>query len=272
LLKLSLESSMAARDLFIEAIRMDPTFARAHAGLANYYVHAHNYFNVETDAHMKAVVAAKRAIELDPNLAEAHVALGYTLSAEERFDEAEREFQKALEANPGLFEAHYYRGRAFYVRGDMERAVESFQHATSLDPNDFQTWALLASIHAGAGRADLAELCARPAVERAMKHLEANPSNSRAAYLAAGCSLQIGEVDQALELTDRSIAATPDDPGVYYNAACLYAQINRIGEALDGLARAVELGFSQKNWIENDPDLASLRKHPRYHEILDRIS
>ena len=72
---------------------------------------AHLYYSTELGGLLqKAMVAAQKAIKLDPDLAEAHAALGYAMSAEERYDDAERAFERALEINSGLFEAHYHHG------------------------------------------------------------------------------------------------------------------------------------------------------------------
>lgn len=268
LLGLTESNVLAARDWFVQAIAKDPEYARAHAGLAAFYVMAHMYFNTGPGMLEKAAAAAKRAIELDPNLAEAHVALGYSASAEERYDDAEGAFAEALRLNPGLYEAHYYRGRSYYAKGDLDQAVKSFERAAAADPTDFQAWGLLSSVHDGAGRRELAELAALHTVERCKQALARQPENARAAYMCGGSLLTLGRSDEAIQYVDRAVVIAPNDPGVAYNVACLNARIGRIDTALDALEQAVKNGFSQKVWIENDPDLVSLRDHPRYKALV----
>lgn len=261
----------AARDFFEQAIAKDPGYARAHAGLANFYVMSHMYFNTEPGFLEKGIASAERAIELDPQLAEAHVALGYTLAAQNRYDDAHREFDRALELNPGLYEAHYYRARTCFAQGDMDNAVRSFERAAAVDPTDFQAWAILTSIHQGAGRSDLTHLAALNAVERCKRHMEQNPDDPRAAYHRAAGLMELGRKDEAEEWIEHAVSVAPDDPGVQYNVACFYARLGQPDRALDGLERALEVGFTQKEWIEKDPDLDDLRDHPRYKEILTRL-
>jgi Flp pilus assembly protein TadD len=78
-------------------------------------------------------------------------------------------------------------------------------------------------------------------------------------------------VDKGLEWGDRALALDPDDAGVLYNVACLNAVGGKPEQALDLLEHAVQNGFGHKEWIEHDPDLASLRTNPRYQALLNRL-
>ena len=69
----------------------------------------------------------------------------------------------------------------------------------------------------------------------------------------------------------RALALDPDDAGVLYNVACLNGVAGRAEIALNHLERAVQNGFGHREWIEHDPDLESLRSHPRYQALLSRL-
>jgi adenylate cyclase len=153
----------------------------------------------------------------------------------------------------------------------MEQAVKSLERAAVVDPNDFQAWALLASILFGTGKDEVGALAATNAVERAKAHLKHNPGNARAAYLCSGCLHELGRTDEALEYMSLAAKASPRDPGVHYNRACLFARMGRHDEAVDALNQAIDNGFGQKAWIENDPDLDSIRNHERYTGTLERL-
>ena len=68
-----------------------------------------------------------------------------------------------------------------------------------------------------------------------------------------------------------AVAADPHDPSTLYNVACLYSSAGRKTEALDYLKRALDAGFAQREWIENDSDLDPLRQEPRFKALLDRL-
>jgi len=115
-----------------DAILLDPSFAPAYAHLAV----AKNRVELPLWPDMETIdAAARRAIELDPNLAQAHLALAENLfNAHLDWEQAGREYQKALALDPG--NAKTYRGYAFYLTslGRHDEAIASFSRARKLDP------------------------------------------------------------------------------------------------------------------------------------------
>ncbi len=69
----------------------------------------------------------------------------------------------------------------------------------------------------------------------------------------------------------RALAIDPDDVSVLYNAACVYARLGKSEEAIDSMERAVKNGFAHREWIEQDPDLNSVRDDPRFQALLGRV-
>src|SRR6185437_12354765 len=101
-----------APEMFRNAIALDPDYAQAHAGLADSLAQLLIWRILQPqDVLDEALAAAKRALELAPELAEAHVARANTLSLAGEDADAVAAFERALELNPGLYEAHYYFGR-----------------------------------------------------------------------------------------------------------------------------------------------------------------
>ncbi len=80
-----------------------------------------------------------------------------------------------------------------------------------------------------------------------------------------------GSGPAGLEWAERALEIDPQDAGVRYNVACLYALEDQADEAIKCLERAVDAGFGNRDWIEQDPDLDSLREHPRFQRLLDRV-
>jgi TolB-like protein/tetratricopeptide (TPR) repeat protein len=131
------ETDQRAVEIFEEVVREDPDSALAYAGLAIGYSNlAHSPIPVE-NAYPKAKTAADFALQLDPELAEAHLAVGmYRSMYEWDFEGAEEAFNRAIELNPSLTMAHYQLAWIYELRGpDWEdRALASGERAVELDP------------------------------------------------------------------------------------------------------------------------------------------
>ena len=82
----------------------------------------------------------------------------------------------------------------------------------------------------------------------------------------------LGQKDASRSLLERAIALRPDDPQTHYNAACTAMLSGDHDVALDLLERAVTLGWSNARWLMNDNDLAPLHDHPRFKQLLARLT
>ena len=258
-----------ALQMFTRAIEIDPDFAAAHAGMADLSSYARMYYGgSETDLE-RADEASRRALELAPELAEAHASRGLALSLQDRHEEAEKAFETAVRLDPQLFEAHYFYGRTCWQQGKLDEAARHFEQAMKVRPEDFQAPCLLGSIYNGLGQPDKHRECMRRGYEIIEKHLELNPDDARALYLGSGCLIVLGETERGLEWASRAVAIDPADTGVLYNVACAYSDAGRVEEAIDYLEKAIAAGFNQKEWIVNDGDLDPLREHPRYRALIE---
>jgi hypothetical protein len=72
-------------------------------------------------------------------------------------------------------------------------------------------------------------------------------------------------------MEDRALAMAPEEASVLYNVACSYALLEETGKALDCLEKALDQGFCHKGWLQNDPDLTSLRDHPRFQCMMQEF-
>ncbi len=68
------------------------------------------------------------------------------------------------------------------------------------------------------------------------------------------------------------MAADPEEAAVLYNVSCAYALFGETDKSIDCLEKAFGLGFGHKEWIENDPDFASVRRNPRFQALMQRLS
>jgi serine/threonine protein kinase/Flp pilus assembly protein TadD len=261
-----------ALQMFNRAIEIDPGFAMAYAGKADTTAYAYMYFGKnEVDLEM-ADDASMKALELAPDLAEAHTSRGSALSLQERYKEAEEAFETAIQLDPKLFEAHYFYGRCCWQQSKLHEAAEHFQRASEVRPEDFQSVCLLGSVFSSLGESEKVSDCHHRAIGLIEKHLELNPDDARALYLGAGALIGVGETEKGLGWAARAVEIDPNDTGILYNVACTYSLAGRIEEAIDYLEKAVVEGFAQKEWIVNDGDLAPLRSHSRYLKLINSMS
>ena len=257
-----------ARQMFHQAIKLDSEFALAWAGYADCHSFLVMYVDPQGSYREEASKASKRALELNPDLAEAHASRGLACLVCEEFEGAEEEFKIALELNPCLFEAYYYYARTRFHRGDMKMAAELFKKAAEVDPTDYQSRCLRVQILRGMGRLDDAIKEAQESVGVVERHLKWNPDDARAYHLGAGPLVQLGNTDRAKRWLHRAIEIAPDDSVVLYNVACNLATLGEEDKALDYLERAAEHGTISSAWMRNDEDLLSLRGHSRYTVLL----
>ncbi len=190
------------------------------------------------------------------------------MSLVNRDDEAEKEFETAIRLNPRLFEACFFYARICYVQGKLEKTVRLYEQACLANPEDYQAPCLMAVVFRELNREKDAESAARRGFEIAKRHLELNPDDARAFYLGAGALLQIGEREKSLEWAKRASSLGPEDVGVLYNTACLLSNLGKTEEAIDYLEKAIENGYSMKEWIEKDSDFDPIRNHPRFQACL----
>jgi serine/threonine protein kinase/Flp pilus assembly protein TadD len=260
-----------ARRMFARAIEIDPGYARAYAGIADCSSMLYHYWDA-SDANLEqADSASRKALALAPDLAEAHAARGLALSLSKQYREAEGEFEAAIRLDPKLFEGHYYFALARFQEGDLADAAVRFAQASSVRPEDYQAPSLGALCLTGLGREADAVAAHQRSVQIIQRHVELNPEDARAWYLGAGSWAHLGQRERALEWGDRAVTLDPTDAGVLYNVACINGVLGRQERALDILEQAVQSGFGHREWIEHDPDLESLRGHPRYQALLGRL-
>ncbi len=80
-----------------------------------------------------------------------------------------------------------------------------------------------------------------------------------------------GKYDAGLQVDEQLSKLRPEDPMVLYNLACSYALTKRCEQAVSTLIRAIDRGYDDFKWLQEDPDLASLREHPLYEKVLARL-
>lgn len=260
-----------ARVFYQRALAQDPGYAPAWAGLATLHALLYEWWG-SNDADLREADRASRvAMELAPELADAHLARGFALSIQRRYEEAKPRFEAAARINPNLFDAYYYYGRAAFAAGDFEKSIELWARAAAVRPEDFESPTLQAQAMRRLGRVEESRAINREAVRRAERLLELDPDNARVLSFGAGALQADGQIEKALEWGQRAEQLYPDDMGVVINAACVHARGGQTQKALDLLERIFSKGWGKKDWIENDADYDSLRTEPRFIAMMARL-
>jgi pentatricopeptide repeat protein len=126
---------------FEDALKKDPTFAPAYVGLANASSALGTVFigDPPEETRPKVISAARKALELDPSIAEAHVLLAGTEQEQWQWAEAEAEYRRALELNPSDAAAHNGLAQWLLCMGRTEEALAWAQRGRELDPLSFSS-------------------------------------------------------------------------------------------------------------------------------------
>jgi serine/threonine protein kinase len=296
----SQDSLRRAREHFERAIELDPSYALAYAGLGDAFgAMAYYGFVPPADGFPRAAAAARRAVEREPGLADAHVPLGIErLFWGWDWEEAERELLTALRLNPKLALAHSVYGLVLGTCGRHEEAMEHALYGRELDPLSLFTNAGVSWMHHFAGRpAD--------AVREALKTREIVPGFEEAGNVLISSYEMLGEYEKAAQLISEqrcwglsfdgkalldayrqggaraywlkrvelmeTAAATMPTPGIDFSYAIVLQQVGRFEEALDHVERMIDLHIGGCVFLGVDPALKGLCGHPRYEAALKRV-
>src|SRR5437879_4263719 len=287
---------------FQQAVALDPKFALAYASLADAY-NTIGYWGYlpPKEAFPEAKRAAQMALNIDPDLAEAHGALGYVeFQYEWKFKEAEIEFKEAIRLNPNsvsarlrffeyLFdfqraqEAHeqlerareldplsiqiaYYYAAVSWFERDFDRAIEQLQKTISMDPNNPLAYQLLSAIFYQKKMLAQAFTAHDKANSLEGAFSDAEMADMRNAYETAGLSAYFRKEN---ELRQKRLAE-----GKYQsplNIALNYAFAGDDSEALDWLERAVDEHTPWLPELKIDPMWDAVRSQPRFVALLKKI-
>lgn len=260
-----------ATQLFNKAIEIDPGFARAYAGLADTHSLIAQWVDRSPEHLAAADQASRRALELAPDLAEAHSSRGFALSLNGDFATASKAFESALELDPQNFDALYLYGRSRFAEGKLREAASLWTRAHATQPDEFQALALLAQALRAIDSAE-ADAVNGQAVAAVRQRLELNPDDLRALTLGAARLIEAGFVDEGIGMAERALELAPNDIGVLYNVSCSFARAGRKDKALETLEQRLQkAGTIYREWVEQDSDLETLRDDPRFQALLERM-
>ncbi|RFT15835.1 MAG: Adenylate cyclase [Candidatus Saccharicenans subterraneus] len=261
------QSYQFARQMFSRATEIDPNYALAYAGIAQCSAMLFHFYGESGDIHLEeADRTSRRSLELDPELPQAHAARGLTLWLMDRFEEARNEFETAMRLDPQQDETPYLYGRACFQRGELKLAAELFERACRSRENHEACY-FAAQTQTALGNNEAALAAYQLALRAVEKRVQLHPDDARAYTMGAVSFCRLGDRRSGLEWAERAIAIDPNDAGIQYNVACLFALEGEKTRAIQSLEAAVQAGFAHRDWVEKDPDLDSLRDDPRFKAL-----
>ena len=261
-----------ATDYFQQSIRRDPNSARAYSGLAESYALVSGYAGVPPkDFLQKADAAARRAVALDPNLAEAHVAMAVVAQdCDWDWATAEREYRRAIELNPNYATAHHWYGEYLALMGRFDESRAQMEHARQLDPLSLIITADTA----------IALYYARDypaAIQQFRAVIDLEPTFPRTAQLSFAY-LQTGRDADSVAWTEK--LKQPSDTGPWYWATAAYvdAHIGKMNDARVALHNLIRMNDRQQidplyisiayvGLDEKDQSIAWLQKAEAAHSV-----
>lgn len=266
----SAEDNEEAVRLFREAIARDQDFAAAWARLGDAYLQRVQFFGYPATLADSARAFARRAVELDPDLALAHKTLGFVSWTEGRIGNALSRFIRAIELDPNFASAINNAGFSHYYLGDMAEALALVERAFPLEPN-----IVLMRSNVGALHLVLEDLnVARRWLDEA---LSLDPRLTAARNWRVILELYDGQSDDALALAERFASDRPAQPLSWTRAGLAAIYARRYEEALRHARRAREIapgveGFELRRASTTEGiALARLGRHGEARRVLEPV-
>jgi len=208
-----------------QAIEIDPSYAIAYARMSIAYNFIGFFgFGPVAEAFSMAMDTAKKALQLDDSVAEAHVSLGYSLVQNWDFVGAEREARRGLELDPDAAEGWELLARILMARGRVTDAIAAASRAIELAPMDYRAAQVLSISYIASRQFD-------KAIAQTRKVIEIDPGNPLAHVGLATAYALMGQRDRSIEACKKALAVGADRAFIPVAVASVYAQLGDAEEA-----------------------------------------
>jgi tetratricopeptide (TPR) repeat protein len=298
--KRSQEGTQRAAEYFQQAIDKDPAYALAYAGLADTYVYL-SFFNVvpPRDVMPRAKALAEKALEIDDQLAAAHVSLGYiSYMYDWDWPTAGTHFDQALALNPTYTAAHLFyplylssSGRShealgvaksaldldpaspsasqslavqFYFARQFDQAIEQCHQTLGMDPNFAVAYAVL-------GQAYLAKGMNREAVPVLQKYSALSRASADSVALLGYLYARLGERGQAQRILQELTAASKERFVPAFFFALIYVGLEDKDQAFTWLERAYVERYTRFAYLKLEALWDPLRSDQRFSDLVRRV-
>jgi tetratricopeptide (TPR) repeat protein len=244
--------NQAAMDHAGEALRIKPTYVPAMSNLGLGLMRQQRF--------AEAAGIFRQALAYDPGNVNARLNLGASLLSLGRVDEAAAQAREILQGHPGHAGASALMEKVKVRQFEMDERIRSMNNLIAIEPDNAVLRFRLAGLERARGNTD-------EAVAHYEKALELKPGFREAQHALALLYSEQGRDDEALAVLEEVLRSHPEDTNALYNTACIHARQGRTDQALQALRKAVAQGFTNRELLRTDPDLANLRGTPGYREL-----
>jgi len=231
--------------LYEEALKKDPSFALAYAGIADATL---ILYDQKKDGFLaqKALGAAQQAQRLNDNLPEVHFSLGKVYNASGRTAEAIIELKRALELAPNSDDGYRALGKAYLTLGQKEQALQAYQKAVNINPYYWINYNTIGQAYSQLGEYDQSLI--------ALRHvIELEPQNSFG-YLNVGVVyFQQGKYEESIPYFQKSLQIQPDDK-TYSDLGTAYFYLKRYSDSVPMFEKAVQMNPNVEEFTGNLAD------------------
>ena len=257
-----------ALQMFEQAIKLDPHFALAHAGIATVCGLVFELRDQSPKWLEKGQAACDRATALAPDLAEVNASRARMFYAQKKWEEAYLSALRAIERKQDCEGAWNVLGRALFASDRWEEAAAFANRAIEANGDDYNVYIPYGQVFRRLGRKDDSARVDALMVRALRQQLELSPEDVRARILLANRLAEAGESEEAVRHLETAVALRPNDGNTIYNAACTYGLLGRKPEALDTFKKAVGAGYRNMEWAKRDSDLACIREDPEFIQLV----
>ncbi|MEZ5959707.1 MAG: adenylate/guanylate cyclase domain-containing protein [Hyphomonadaceae bacterium] len=250
-----------------KAVELDPGFARGWA-LMSMTISEMTQRSVPGYTTEEAATAAKRAVSIDSEIAEGHVAVAEVMVRTGLdFRDAKDLIDKALALDPACYDAHVLAGYIYIGLEQWHDSIRHFEIACSLDDDAYRPAGMVAQAYEAIHDEERLQASAQRSLVRCEKLLRVEPDHSGALGFLISALCDLGLRERAREVAKRVDLFDPENMRLRYNAACGLAKLGGADAeaAIDLLEPMVgKINPGWVNWMELDNSLDPLRAHPRF--------
>jgi serine/threonine protein kinase/Flp pilus assembly protein TadD len=254
--------------LFQKAIELDTRYAAAYAGLGESYATLHYDYDTKEIWVEKAIESSLKALMYDSTVAEAYAALAMAYFSKKSIQEAETAALKAIELGPNIFTGHWVLARICHVMNRDQEAVELLKKTIELNPDFHTAFGELRMAYERLGDKEKMNEIIQKMLTIFPLYLAKHPDDARSHIHYATQLAVVGQREAALEQTKKAIDLSPDDPLMFYNAACVYSRLDQKSLAVETLQKSIVAGLEDYEWIKSDPDFDGIRNESGYIELM----
>jgi TolB-like protein/Tfp pilus assembly protein PilF len=257
-----------ALQMFEQAVKLDPNFALAHAGIANVCGIIHEFREQDPKWIARGLAACNKALALEPSLPEALASRARLFYAEKAFDDAVRYAWLAIERKSDCEHAYNVLGRSYFASGKYREAADIAERAIEANGDDYNVFIPYVLSFNTLGLKETERKFQERFAAALEKQLELVPEDVRARILISGAYARLGNAEDSMRHLDTAVALRPNDTNVLYNAACTLGVLEKKPEALAMLRKALNAGYGNLEWTAQDPDFACLFDDPEFQALV----